>query len=93
MAQQFLGSKVPDPASYLGKLLLSRPLRDPVIRQAIRTLELPRGSRGLDAGCGIGSHTLLLAEEVEIGGHVTGLDLSSELLVYARDLAEREAHP
>ena len=81
--------KVADVETYLDKLVLSQPLRDPVIRQAIRALQLPEGSRGLDAGCGIGSHTLLLAEVVGTGGHVTGLDLSAELVAYAQDLAEQ----
>jgi len=75
--------------TYLEKLVLSPPLREPVIRQVIRALELPAGSRGLDAGCGIGSHTMLLAEVVGPGGHVTGLDLSSEFVAHAQGLAER----
>ncbi len=75
--------------TYLDKLVLSHPLRDPVIRQAIRALELPTGSRGLDAGCGIGSLTLLLAEAVGPGGHVTGLDLSSEFVAHAQGLAQQ----
>ena len=73
--------------TYLDKLVLSHPLREPVIRQAIRALELPEGSRGLDAGCGIGSLTLLLAEAVGPGGHVTGLDVSAEFVVHAQGLA------
>jgi demethylmenaquinone methyltransferase/2-methoxy-6-polyprenyl-1,4-benzoquinol methylase len=75
--------------TYLEKLILSDPLRDPVIRRAIRELGLPKGSRGLDAGCGIGSHTLLLAEAVGPGGHVTGLDQSAEFVAHARALAEQ----
>ncbi len=78
---------VTDVETYLDKLVLSHPLRDPAIRQAIRALELPEGSRGLDAGCGIGSHTLLLADVVGPGGHVTGLDLSAELVAHAQGLA------
>ncbi len=75
--------------TYLEQLVLSDPLRDPVIRQAIRALELPVGSRGLDAGCGIGNHTLLLAEAVGSGGHVTGLDLSAEFVAHACGIAEQ----
>jgi ubiquinone/menaquinone biosynthesis C-methylase UbiE len=75
--------------TYLEKLILSDPLRDPVIRRAIRELGLPKGSRGLDAGCGIGSHTLLLAEAVGPGGHITGLDQSAEFVAPARALAEQ----
>jgi hypothetical protein len=41
-------AKVANVETYLDKLVLSHPLRDPVIRQAIRALELPTGSRGLD---------------------------------------------
>jgi demethylmenaquinone methyltransferase/2-methoxy-6-polyprenyl-1,4-benzoquinol methylase len=84
--------KVTGMETYLEKLVLSNPLRDPVIRQAIRALGLPGGSRGLDAGCGTGDHTLLLAEAVGPGGHVTGLDLSAELVVHAKGLAERSDH-
>lgn len=64
-------------------------LREPVLRSAIQTLRLPAGSRGLDAGCGIGLQTLLLAEAVGPAGHVTGLDLSSDLLAYAAEIAAR----
>ena len=81
--------RVPDADSYAHKLHLSDFLREPAIRSAIQALGLPRGSRGLDAGCGIGSHTLLLAEAVAPAGHVTGLDLSPEFLARARETAER----
>ena len=81
--------KVPD--TYAQKLALSDFLREPVIRSAIRALQLPSGSRGLDAGCGIGSHTLLLAEAVAPAGHVTGLDLSPEFLVQAREIAKKSS--
>ena len=84
-------SQVPDMDTYAHKLYLSDFLREPVIRSAIRALQLPSGSRGLDAGCGIGSHTLLLAEAVAPGGHVTGLDLSPEFLVRAREIAEKSS--
>jgi demethylmenaquinone methyltransferase/2-methoxy-6-polyprenyl-1,4-benzoquinol methylase len=64
-------------------------LREPIIRSAIQALELPVGSRGLDAGCGIGLQAILLAETVGPAGHVTGLDLSPEILDHARDVVER----
>ena len=72
---------------YAHKLYLSDFLREPAIRSAIQALRLPSGSQGLDAGCGIGSHTLLLAEAVGPYGQVTGLDLSAEFLVLAREIA------
>ena len=75
--------------TYTDKLALSDFLRESTIRSAIRALELPPGSRGLDAGCGIGSNTLLLAEEVGPGCHVIGLDLSSEFLIVAKEIAKK----
>jgi demethylmenaquinone methyltransferase/2-methoxy-6-polyprenyl-1,4-benzoquinol methylase len=66
----------------------SAPLRDPVMREAIRLLDLPAGSSGLDAGCGIGNHLLLLAEAVGSEGHVTGLELFADFVTHARKLAE-----
>lgn len=60
-------------------------LREPAIRAAIQTLDLSPGSCGLDAGCGIGLITRLLAEAISPAGHATGLDLSSHFLKYARD--------
>lgn len=68
---------------------IANPLREPVLRSAIQVLQLPLGSRGLDAGCGIGLPALLLADAVGAAGHVTGLDLSSELLAYAEDLVKK----
>ena len=64
------------------------PLREGVIRSAIQGLKLPAGSRGLDAGCGIGHQARLLAEAVGQTGHVTGLDLSPEILVHAKKIME-----
>lgn len=77
--------------SYAHKLYLADFLREPVIRSAIQALNLPSGSRGLDAGCGIGTLTLLLAEAVTPAGHVTGLDISPELLAYAEENAKKSA--
>ncbi len=78
-----------DKDALVDKLDASSPLRDPVIREAIRILDLPEGSRGLDAGCGIGSHSLLLADAVGAGGHVTGLDFAPDLVAHAKGLAAR----
>lgn len=72
---------------YARMLVLIDPLRAPVIESAIRALQLPLGGRGLDAGCGIGLHTVQLADAVGPAGHVTGLDLSPQLLSYAGELA------
>jgi len=63
-------------------------LREPIVHSAIQALQLPLGSRGLDVGCGIGDHTLLLAEAVLPDGHVTGLDFSPDQLAYAKEAAK-----
>jgi demethylmenaquinone methyltransferase/2-methoxy-6-polyprenyl-1,4-benzoquinol methylase len=68
---------------------VSNPLREPILRSAIQALQFPLGGRGLDAGCGIGFQALLLAETVGPVGHITGLDLSPEVLVYAKDMAKK----
>jgi demethylmenaquinone methyltransferase/2-methoxy-6-polyprenyl-1,4-benzoquinol methylase len=70
-------------------LEVSDPLRRPVIRAAIQALHLPPGSHGLDVGCGIGLQALPLADTVGPSGHVTGLDLSPQLLQHANRLAAR----
>jgi ubiquinone/menaquinone biosynthesis C-methylase UbiE len=62
---------------------------EPAVRSAIRALQLPTGSRGLDAGCGIGTHTLWLAGATSPGGHVTGIDISRECLARAEETASR----
>ncbi|MBW2618237.1 MAG: class I SAM-dependent methyltransferase, partial [Deltaproteobacteria bacterium] len=79
----------PDPKTYAQQLRLADFLREPVICSVIQALQLPWGSQGLDAGCGIGSHTLLLAEAVGPAGRVTGLDLCPEFLAQARKRAGR----
>ena len=61
--------------SYIDILAEGQILRERLLRAAIRTLRPPRGSRGLDVGCGIGLQAMPLARAVGPGGHVTGLDL------------------
>ena len=68
-------------------LLQANPLREPTLRLIIESLHLPRGSHGLDAGCGIGLQALLLAETVGAHGHITGVDILPELLAYGEGLA------
>jgi demethylmenaquinone methyltransferase/2-methoxy-6-polyprenyl-1,4-benzoquinol methylase len=67
---------------YIQRLLEAEPLRESLLRSIIQSLQLPCGSRGLDAGCGIGLQTLLLAETVGAQGHITGADILPELLMY-----------
>jgi len=61
-------------------------LREPPFREMISDLRLPEGSRGLDAGCGVGLQCRLLAEAVGTSGHVTGLDISPDAIDRGRKL-------
>lgn len=78
-----------DIKTYIKQLKETHPLRETLLREVIQSLKLPIGSHGLDAGCGIGLQTLLLAEAVGPSGHVTGLDISSEFLHHAEDTANK----
>ncbi len=78
-----------DTDSYLQSLIVTDSLSESIYRSAIRTLHLPLGSKGLDAGCGIGLQSLILAEAIGYGGHVIGLDISSEFLAYGRELVSK----
>jgi ubiquinone/menaquinone biosynthesis C-methylase UbiE len=75
--------------SYLGLAAAMHSITAPAIRSAIQALELDAGSRGLDVGCGVGTHTRWLAEAVVPNGQVTGLDLSTECLARARKAAAK----
>jgi demethylmenaquinone methyltransferase/2-methoxy-6-polyprenyl-1,4-benzoquinol methylase len=74
---------------YIQRLMESNPLREPLLRSIVRSLKLPAGSRGLDAGCGIGHPAILLADSLGPKGHVTGLDILPELLAYGARLVEK----
>jgi SAM-dependent methyltransferase len=48
---------------------------------------LSRGERVLDVGCGAGTDTLVAAQMVGLEGHVTGIDMTPEMLAIARAAA------
>jgi len=75
--------------SYIRSALAFEALRGVTMREMVRALKLPKGSRGLDAGCGIGLQCRLLAGEVGLSGHVTGLDLSAEVLERGREIVKK----
>jgi SAM-dependent methyltransferase len=56
----------------------------PVGRQAIQLMRVPADARVLDVGCGSGWATRLLAEQAA-NGHVTGVDISDEMIRVARE--------
>ncbi|MEW6363473.1 MAG: class I SAM-dependent methyltransferase [Acidobacteriota bacterium] len=74
--------------TYPEQLRLAGLLTEPAVRHAIDDMQLPRGSTGIDAGCGIGQHALWLAEAIGSGGKVTGVDISTENLTAAAATAE-----
>lgn len=67
-------------------LYLADILREPLMVEAIQTLGLKKGSRGIDAGCGMGDISALLAEEIGEEGHVTAIDFSPKLISYASEI-------
>jgi ubiquinone/menaquinone biosynthesis C-methylase UbiE len=71
-------------AAIIQNLEEANPLRKPTLRSIITALNFAPGSAGLDIGCGIGLQTLLLAEATGPEGSITGMDISAELLDYAR---------
>ncbi len=79
-------NSTPDPESYLRSLELSMVLREPVMQEIVAALELPPGSKGLDAGCGNGFVTLMLAEAMGPSGQIIGLDREENFLQRARTL-------
>ena len=68
-------------------LEVCHPLRVHILRDAIVALGLPAGSRGLDAGCGVGLAAFTLADSIGPQGRVVGLDLSEALLARGEELA------
>ena len=77
-----------DADDYIHSLLVSDALRQEIVAEILGALPLSEGSKGLDVGCGIGLQCLLSAEMVGPSGHVTGLDISKEMLEYGREMVE-----
>jgi len=61
-------------------------------RQMIRDLQLPPGSFVVDAGCGPGLWTPLLARAIGPRGRVIGVDISAEALVTAQRRCQAKAY-
>lgn len=81
-----------DKDTVLQRLLDADALRAPLMRSVVRALQLPAGSTGLDAGCGLGLQAMLFAEAVGPAGYVTGLDCDPELLAAGENLARRAGY-
>ncbi|MBZ0265409.1 class I SAM-dependent methyltransferase [bacterium] len=70
--------------SYELQLHLVGHLTENAARQAIESMHLSNGTFGMDAGCGIGNHMMLLASEVGPMGMVHGVDTCDEKLRIAK---------
>ena len=58
--------------------------RVPVITDIIRSLVIPLNSTGLDVGCGNGFVTKLLWKNTDKSIRITGMDISKEIIEYAK---------
>jgi len=67
------------------KLMVTSPLREKAILGAIEYLNPPKGSMGLDVGCGVGIQAKMLAEFIGEKGSVTGIDISKSFVDMARE--------
>lgn len=82
-----------DAAQYIDNLRRIGRLNRLLVQQAVGILNPRRASSGLDVACGIGLDTCLLGERVGPEGHITGLDISLEMLDTARKQAVQAPHP
>ena len=78
------------PERYVTALEMTNAITEKAIRQAIAKLDLFAEARVLDVPCGIGNHSVWLAEAQE-GVKVLGLDIAEAQLTYARKLASPKA--
>ncbi len=82
----------PLPEDYIKALENTNSITEPAIRAAIRELQLHDGCHVLDVPCGIGSHTLWMAEE-NPNINIAGVDFSEDNIVYARRLLLQRGNP
>ncbi|TFF85920.1 MAG: class I SAM-dependent methyltransferase [Promethearchaeota archaeon] len=57
--------------------------RKSLFNRIIKSLNLPYASKGLDAGCGIGYYTKIIADFIGEKGSVIGVDISNDFISYA----------
>ena len=86
MSHTPIGATVPEAEPFAKVLERMNRFQEPEARALIADLELPRGSHGLDVGCGVGLYALWLAEAVGPQGRVVGIEPSAERVEAARAL-------
>ena len=81
-----------DPAATMRYRDVLGALIGTMARRSIEMLRLRPGDRVLEAGCGLGRDAEAMADQVGPDGHVTGTDLSHELIAeaLARTAAKRD---
>ena len=77
---------------YIQTLEISNRISEPAIRKAISSLGLFKGCSILDVPCGIGNHSLWMAQE-NASIHVVAVDYSEDHLSYARDMHRSKGSP
>ena len=75
--------------TYFQKLMVTNPIREPIVKAAIKTLNLPQKSKGLDVGCGLGYQTLLFVEELGSNYQIIGVDISQEFLNFGKKMVNK----
>ena len=65
--------------------------REPLINKITNSLKIPKASKGLDAGCAIGTITKHLSDLVGNQGLVFGLDYSKNFIKYAKNKYQVES--
>jgi SAM-dependent methyltransferase len=85
------GAPVTDTEPFAKSLERMNRFQEPEARALIADLELPRGSQGLDVGCGVGLYALWLSEAVAPNGRVVGIEPSAERAEAARALVGHAA--
>ncbi len=76
----------PQPEPFTKSLERMNYFQEPEARALIGDLGLPKGSRGLDVGCGVGLYALWLAEAIGVRGRVVGIEPTAERVEAAREL-------
>jgi demethylmenaquinone methyltransferase/2-methoxy-6-polyprenyl-1,4-benzoquinol methylase len=87
------GGEVPLPEAepFTRSLERMNRFQEPEAHALIADLELPKGSHGLDAGCGVGLYALWLSQAVAPHGRVVGIEPTAERAEAARALVASTA--
>ncbi len=77
-------------SDYLDKLIVTASVREKIIRPALGLLNIENGSRVLDAGCGAGFQSIMIAQVSGNDTTVNGIDISEEFISFAEKESIRQ---